>query len=45
MATELRKLEDSVKQIHAEMMHLRRREEEMRNLTGVHLNTLCMLRI
>ena len=35
MATELRKLEDTVKEIHSEMMYLRRREEQMRNLNGV----------
>jgi hypothetical protein len=34
MATELRKLEDSVKEIHQEMLYLRRREEQMRNLSG-----------
>jgi p24 family protein delta-1 len=37
MATELRKLEDSVKEIHSEMMYLRRREEQMRNLNGAPL--------
>ena len=36
MATELRKLEDTVKEIHSEMMYLRRREEQMRNLNGAH---------
>jgi hypothetical protein len=35
MATELRKLEDSVKEIHQEMLYLRRREEQMRNLSGI----------
>jgi TPP-dependent pyruvate/acetoin dehydrogenase alpha subunit len=34
MATELRKLEDTVKEIHSEMLYLRRREEQMRNLNG-----------
>ena len=34
MATELRKLEDSVKEVHNEMLYLRRREEQMRNLNG-----------
>lgn len=32
MATELRKLEVTVKTIHNEMLHLRKREEEMRDL-------------
>jgi p24 family protein delta-1 len=36
MAVELRKLEDTVKEIHDEMLFLRKREEEMRNLNGVH---------
>lgn len=39
MATELRKLEDSVKEVHNEMLYLRRREEQMRNLNGAR--TLC----
>jgi emp24/gp25L/p24 family/GOLD len=34
MATELRKLEDTVREIHRMMMHLRQREEEMRDLNG-----------
>lgn len=37
MATELRKLEDTVKEIHNEMMYLRKREEQMRNLNGTPL--------
>ena len=35
MATELRRLEDTVKEIHNEMLYLRKREEQMRNLNGV----------
>jgi p24 family protein delta-1 len=35
MATELRKLEQVVKEIHEEMLYFRTREEEMRNLNGV----------
>jgi len=34
MATELRKLEDAVRDIHSQMLHLRQREEDMRNLNG-----------
>ena len=34
MATELRKLEQVVKEIHEEMLYFRTREEEMRNLNG-----------
>ena len=34
MATELRKLEETVKEIHDEMLYLRKREEDMRNLNG-----------
>ena len=37
MATELRKLEDTVKEIHNEMKYLRKREEQMRNLNGARL--------
>mmetsp|Transcript_17554 Transcript_17554/g.48993 ORF Transcript_17554/g.48993 Transcript_17554/m.48993 type:complete len:216 (+) Transcript_17554:140-787(+) len=33
MATELQKLEETVKEIHKEMVAMRQREEEMRNLT------------
>jgi p24 family protein delta-1 len=39
MATELRKLEQTVKDIHDEMLYLRRREEEMRNLNGAATST------
>lgn len=35
MATELRKLEQVVKEIHEEMLYFRSREEQMRNLNGV----------
>jgi hypothetical protein len=35
MSTELRRLEAMVKEIHQEMLHLRSREEEMRNINGV----------
>jgi hypothetical protein len=34
MSTELRRLEAMVKEIHQEMLHLRSREEEMRNING-----------
>ena len=34
MTVELRKLEEMVKEIHKEMMNLRQREEEMRDLNG-----------
>ncbi len=34
LATELQKLEETVKQIHQEMQYLRRREEEMRDING-----------
>ena len=34
MATELQKLEETVKEIHKEMIDMRQREEEMRNLNG-----------
>jgi p24 family protein delta-1 len=37
MATELRKLEQVVKEIHEEMLYFRTREEEMRNLNGAIL--------
>lgn len=49
MATELRKLEQVVKEIHQEMLFFRNREEEMRNLNGVLLRAgfssvvICML--
>ena len=36
MSTELRRLEAMVKEIHQEMLFLRSREEEMRNINGVH---------
>jgi p24 family protein delta-1 len=35
MSTELRRLEAMVKEIHQEMLFLRSREEEMRNINGV----------
>lgn len=35
MATELRKLEQIVKEIHQEMLFLKKTEEEMRNLNGM----------
>ena len=35
MSTELRRLEAMVKEIHDEMLFLRTREEEMRDLNGV----------
>ncbi len=34
MSTELRRLEAMVKEIHQEMLFLRSREEEMRNING-----------
>lgn len=37
MATELRKLEQMVKDIHQEMLFLKKTEEEMRNLNGMCL--------
>jgi predicted RNase H-like nuclease len=43
MAIELRKLEDTVKEIHDEMLFLRKREEEMRNLNGA-LSAACLQR-
>ena len=45
MATELRKLEDTVKEIHAEMLHLRKREEDMRDLNGVQSAAVMMFSI
>ena len=41
MATELRKLEQVVKEIHQEMLFFRTREEEMRNLNGVPPTSVC----
>jgi emp24/gp25L/p24 family/GOLD len=37
MSTELRRLEAMVKEIHQEMLFLRSREEEMRNINGVRI--------
>ena len=37
MATELRKLEQMVKDIHQEMLFLKKTEEQMRNLNGAHV--------
>ena len=45
MATELRKLEDTVKEIHSEMMYLRRREEQMRNLNGAQTLAYALVRL
>lgn len=39
MATELRKLEQMVKDIHQEMLFLKKTEEEMRNLNGTKCPT------
>lgn len=34
MATELRRLEGTIREIHQEMVQMRSREEEMRNING-----------
>ena len=36
MATELRRLEGTIREIHQEMVLMRSREEEMRNINGQH---------
>lgn len=43
MATELRKLEQTVREIHEEMLYLRKREEQMRNLNGMPPSTAVCL--
>lgn len=55
MSTELRRLEAMVKEIHQEMLHLRSREEEMRNINGacslihhhvaIPAHAVCMLHV
>ena len=45
METEIQKLEATIVEIHDEMVSMRTREEEMRNLNGVLLPMLLCVKI